>query len=448
MRLMTQKPSPHCPYPRSQLGITLIEMMIALVIGLLATGAMLKVYVDSSQLYRFNEGLARIQENGRFGLEFIRRDVRMAGFWECYRDADLTNHISPGSANYIDFDAVHITGTNGLEHNEPDEPDEPDSITFLGAGRNVGTLSSDMTAPDSALNVSSTDDFAIEEAVLISDCETADIFRVTAVDHPANEITTDELSKAYAAGSRLYRVQQTTFCIAEFADPAQRSLRQLVNPISGQTCGKEHGDDLVEGIENMQILMGEDTNTDSEGAGGDGTANRYVRPETSGLNDNSIVSVRISLLTISPANNVTTAPVPYVLNEREITPSDKYLRKVFTTTITLRNKIGLSPSPAEGTSWSELSTKEKDTVNVCWVGGVLGKENGGTGEWVVGNNRRGGGSVLFPDSTDQKDQRKTVDCMLDWDGDLPRECKEEYRNWDGNRVCISPDCEDQKCVGF
>ena len=448
MRLMTQKPSPHCPYPRSQLGITLIELMIALVIGLLATGAMLKVYVDSSQLYRFNEGLARIQENGRFGLEFIRRDVRMAGFWECYRDADLTNQISPGSANYIDFDAGHITGTNGLEHNGPDEPDEPDSITFLGAGRNVGTLSSDMTAPNSALNVSSTDDFAIEEAVLISDCETADIFRVTAVDHPAHEITTDELSKAYAAGSRLYRVQQTTFCIAEDADPAQPSLRQLVNPTSGQTCGKEHGDDLVEGIENMQILMGEDTDADSDGTGGDGTANRYVRPETSGLNVDRIVRVRISLLTISPANNVTTAPVPYFLNEREITPNDKYLRKVFTTTITLRNKTALSLSPAKGTSWSELSAKERDTVNVCWVGGVLGKENDGTGEWVVGNNSLGGSSAVDPTFDEQKDQREAVDCMLDWDGDPPRGCEGKYRNWDGNRGCISSGCEDQKCVGF
>ena len=86
--------------------------MIALVIGLLATGAMLKVYVDSSRLYRFNESLARIQENGRFGLEFIRRDARMAGFWGCYRNADLTNRISTGSDNYIDFDADDVTGTN------------------------------------------------------------------------------------------------------------------------------------------------------------------------------------------------------------------------------------------------------------------------------------------------------------------------------------------------
>ena len=47
MMLTNKKHPPHRPHPQVQQGITLIELMIALVIGLLATGAMLKVYVDS-----------------------------------------------------------------------------------------------------------------------------------------------------------------------------------------------------------------------------------------------------------------------------------------------------------------------------------------------------------------------------------------------------------------
>ena len=66
---------------RRQYGVTLVELMVALALGLLITVAMLKVYVDASGLYRFNEGLARVQENGRFALESIRRDARIAGFW-------------------------------------------------------------------------------------------------------------------------------------------------------------------------------------------------------------------------------------------------------------------------------------------------------------------------------------------------------------------------------
>ena len=342
MMLTNRKQPSHRPHPRVQQGITLIELMIALVIGLLATGAMLKVYVDSSRLYRFNEGLARIQENGRFATEFIRRDARMAGFWGCYHEANLTNRIIPGGTDYISYESSDITGTNN------DGLNSSDSITFSGAGNGVATVSSDMTSPDSTITISSAGNFELGEALLISDCETADIFQLTSIggsspsltlEHGTEGNTSAELSKAYAAGSRLYRVQQTTFCIAEGADRAQPSLRQLVNPTSDQTC-QDHGDELVEGIENMQVWFGEDTDADSEGAGGDGTANRYVPPDTGDLDMDRVVSVRISLLARSLNNNLTTELSPYYFVDQKIIPTDKRLRKVFTTTITLRNKTG------------------------------------------------------------------------------------------------------------
>ena len=336
MKLLNKQVRPHHTHPHSQLGITLIELMIALVIGLLATGAMLKVYVDSSRRYRFNEGLARIQENGRFGLEFIRRDARMAGFWGCYHGADLPNRISPGSTGYISYELNDITGTNN------DGLNSSDSITFSGAGNSVATVSSNMTSADSAIPISSTGNFELGEALLISDCETADIFQLTSIGGSSPSLTLEhaaELSKAYAAGSTLYRVQQTTFCIAEGANPTQPSLRQLVNPTSGQTC-QDHGDELVEGIENMQVLFGEDTEASDDGTNSDGTANRYLSFGADDLDMDRVVSVRIFLLARSLNDNLTTEPSPYFFVEQEPAPDDKRLRKVFTTTITLRNKSG------------------------------------------------------------------------------------------------------------
>jgi len=96
-------------------------------------------------------------------------------------------------------------------------------------------------------------------------------------------------------------------------------------------------------VENMQILYGEDTDADSEGANGDGTANRYVPIGTASLDIDRVVSVRLSLLARSLNNNLTTTPSPYTyppwVNPPTLTtPADKRLRKVFTTTITLRNK--------------------------------------------------------------------------------------------------------------
>jgi type IV pilus assembly protein PilW len=342
MTLTNKKHPPHHPHPRTQQGITLIELMIALVIGLLATGAMLKVYVDSSRLYRFNEGLARIQENGRFATEFIRRDARMAGFWGCNHEATLTNRIKTSVLDYPRYELSGITGTSGSDSNDPD------TITFSGAGRSVGKVKNDMpstTASGRDFRVISTETINTGDALLISDCDMTDIFYVTKARgrdnkrklwHKHTKNTPNSFSKAYAAGSTLYRVQQTTFCIAPGANPAQPSLRQLVNPTSGQTC-QDHGDELVEGIENMQILFGEDTDAD-----GDGTANRYLSFGASDLDMDRVVSVRISLLARSLNNNLTTEPSPYFFNGSKSTPpsDDKYLRKVFTTTITLRNKTG------------------------------------------------------------------------------------------------------------
>jgi type IV pilus assembly protein PilW len=337
MKLLNKQVPPHHTHRRSQQGVTLIELMIALVIGLLATGAMLKVYVDSSQLYRFNEGLARIQENGRFGLEFIRRDARMAGFWGCNNEANLRNLIEDDADDHPSYLFSGITSDNDSGSNGSD------SITFSGARHFVDTLRSNMGDSSHDLKVESGAGIKIRDALLISDCGRADIFVVTGIDIVGGEKNlqhTDgsgnnisfRLSKKYKANhARLHSVQQTTFCIAGGPDPAQFSLRRHVNQQDGDTCLTD-GDELVEGIEKMQILMGEDTDTD-------GIANHYVPPDP-GLDMDRVVSIRISLLAVSPNNNVTTEPAPYFFNGVSVTPNinDRYLRKVFTSTITLRNK--------------------------------------------------------------------------------------------------------------
>ena len=319
----------------------MVELMIALAIGLLVTVAMLKVYVDASRMYRFNEGLARVQENGRFALEFIRRDARVAGFWGCNSKADLKNGIKPTSDVYIKEDE-YITGT------DDDGLNDADSIIFRSATGSGALVTSDMSGPNGTITVDSV--LATGTAALISDCENGDLFEVTENDGAVLKRGADAniLSKfrAYAAGARVYEARQTTYCIADGTGKDNDgnpipSLRRLVNPKSGQTCAS-NGDELLEGIQNMQILYGEDTDADADGANGDGTANRYVAFGASDLEIDRIVSVRISLLARSINNNLTTEPAPYTFNGSSVTPAstDKFLRKVFTTTITLRNKAG------------------------------------------------------------------------------------------------------------
>jgi len=335
------KDTPECL--RRQHGVTLVELMIALALGLLITVAMLKVYVDASGLYRFNEGLARVQENGRFALEFIRRDARVAGFWGCYSETPPTNQISTTSSAWLDVAAGYIAGTNDGGLNSAD------SITFRSATDSGALVTADMSGAGDNVAVDSASNLKIDMTVLINDCENGDIFQVTGgipeelIEHAAggDTNTSPDLSKPYASGSRVYQARQSTFCIAPGADTSQPSLRRLTNPTSGKTCAS-NGHELIEGVENMQILYGEDTDADSDGANGDGTANRYVTIDTADLDVDRIVSVRLSLLARSLKNYLTTEPSPYTFNGVAVTPGDtnRYLRKVFTTTITLRNKAG------------------------------------------------------------------------------------------------------------
>ena len=332
-------------YPafRRQRGVTLVEMMVALAIGLLVTVAMLKVYVDASRMYRFNEGLARVQENGRFALEFIRRDARVAGFWGCNSDAPLPPGIATGSNAYIDVDAGDIAGTSD------DGLNGADSVTFRSATGSGALVTADMSGTDGTITVDSASALATGTAALISDCENGDLFQITGISGTvlahgagASANVSPNLNKAYTAGARVYEARQATFCIGPGADPAQPALRRLVNPSPGQTCAS-NGDELLEGVENMQIEYGEDTDADADGANGDGTANRYVTFDVDDEFDSDrIVSVRISVLARSINNNLTTEPSPYTFNGITVTPgsTDKYLRKVFTTTVTLRNKAG------------------------------------------------------------------------------------------------------------
>ena len=82
-----------------QRGLTLIELMVAMAIGLVVMATMVKVYVDSSRLYRFNDEFSQMQANGRFALEFLRRDARLTGFWGCNQDIDVVNQIKASHYN-------------------------------------------------------------------------------------------------------------------------------------------------------------------------------------------------------------------------------------------------------------------------------------------------------------------------------------------------------------
>lgn len=63
-----------------QTGLSLVELMVALVVGLLLLGGVIEIFVANKQTYRVADASARIQENARFATEILGRYLRIAGY--------------------------------------------------------------------------------------------------------------------------------------------------------------------------------------------------------------------------------------------------------------------------------------------------------------------------------------------------------------------------------
>ncbi|MCB1919533.1 MAG: PilW family protein [Candidatus Competibacteraceae bacterium] len=64
-----------------QRGFTMVEILVALVISLFLVAGVIQLFIGSKQTYRGYDALSRIQENGRFALEAMARDIRMARYF-------------------------------------------------------------------------------------------------------------------------------------------------------------------------------------------------------------------------------------------------------------------------------------------------------------------------------------------------------------------------------
>jgi len=96
-----------CPRKQSA-GLSLIELMVAMTIGLLLVIGMIQIFSASRATYQMQDGVARIQENGRFITQFVQKQFRMGGFMGCGSDLErnrqltFVNHLDTYAGNTVD----------------------------------------------------------------------------------------------------------------------------------------------------------------------------------------------------------------------------------------------------------------------------------------------------------------------------------------------------------
>ncbi|MEN5060437.1 prepilin-type N-terminal cleavage/methylation domain-containing protein [Luteimonas sp. TWI1416] len=88
-------------------GMALVELMIAMVLGLLVVGAAFAIFLSNQRSYTANEDLNRIQENARIALDLIARDIRAAGGAAC----SSASEVASSNSNALLFRDTPITGS-------------------------------------------------------------------------------------------------------------------------------------------------------------------------------------------------------------------------------------------------------------------------------------------------------------------------------------------------
>ena len=104
--MRTKGPRTHgLPLARAQIGVSLVEVMVALTMGLFVVGGAAAIYLANRNSFATVENVARVEENARFAAELLARDIREAGNSPCGGAMTTANLVSStASRNWAGWD--------------------------------------------------------------------------------------------------------------------------------------------------------------------------------------------------------------------------------------------------------------------------------------------------------------------------------------------------------
>ncbi|ORU90201.1 MAG: hypothetical protein A6F71_04335 [Cycloclasticus sp. symbiont of Poecilosclerida sp. M] len=346
----------------NQQGITLVELMVAMVIGLILIAGVSQIFISTQKTYRITEEHSRLQENTRFGFQFITKDVREAGYTGC-RAIEEMNVQTVAQAPVPNYDKDSTISGNEATSLTVWAPvlnasiatttiGGTDTITIQKGSSCGATLTVPMLSSDAVIQISAANSCNLkkDDTLMISDCQDAHIFKATTVSsgspqtitHTVDKNTGGSLclnqagigtgvcgtgnAKLYGSDSELLQLTSLTYYIRK-GEGGRNALWAYDN-----TAGKAR--ELIEGVENMQIKYGVDTT-------GDDIIDVYQTANDVGAAANwgNVISAEISLLVETQADNLTTDKLIYTYNGATVTSPDNRLRRVFTTVVGIRNRV-------------------------------------------------------------------------------------------------------------
>lgn len=304
-----------------QRGFSLMEMMVALTVGLILIAGTGQILMSGKQSFNAQEGMSNLQDAARFGFFFLQRDIRMAGYPRIEANtlpAFNAGGTTDGGGNATDQIEVQFQSRSDCLGREV--------IAGCSIDCPVGCPNADtVTTPISAAACTNGVD-PINPAICCPAAATCSA-ACAPLGNPKN---TYVRNRYYVeAQNRVDRagvpvVSGRLLC---------RSFR--VNGIGTQLNEIAGGPQpLVEGIETLQLLYGADTDTPI-----DGFANRYIRADQV-ADWTRVVSVRVGMLasTLEGIDTQSSAQDYVVLDAPLLQRTDALRRRVFVSTLEVRNR--------------------------------------------------------------------------------------------------------------
>ena len=316
--------------PATQSGFSMIELLVAMGLGVLLLLGVLTVFDSSREGTRVQEAIASVQDTGRIAMDFINRDFRNADFAGCVNDKSrVRNLVTGGSADYATFfNSGGVTGTDNASSLTIDGKavvDGSSTVRIVGAQPACdGITSLDSSAADEDDPLAFRNSCAIDPGtvLLVSNCQFGDIFVKTNAASESNIKHDTTAVGGLANSSALF---QTTY--REEAQVLMPFVRQYFISDNGRGSNSLYRIDngvrqeLVPNVQDFQVVYGSDTSNPADGA-----ADEFA---TAPADWSQVVSARVSI-TVRSQNELNGNPVT----------------RTYSSTSSIRNRLILSEANA------------------------------------------------------------------------------------------------------
>ena len=368
-------------------GVSLVELLIAMSLGLILLGGMIAVFSGNKRSSELNTAMANMQENARFALSALGQGIRMSGYQGCLDPMQSmmkvksvnspvpTNGFNTDGELRHNFNQTSSTGAVVVSSAQWTPPISggfiPPVINPAIPGTHVLSVQygsrtqsrladvlniGGVPSPNGPIATVDNLALAIGDLALIANCDNVDLFTVSdtslldngqLLEHAAPFNTDGQLDALYGlpqniALTRVMRFISHIYYIADTGLENEngdqiRALYQQSYPYNDATNPPT---EVIQGVENMRLSFGiQDNNT-----------LRYVTADSPLFDPARVVSVQVGIImtswdSIAEQDDMNT----YVIAGQSIPPSensidgnthaaDRRYRLVYNTTIKVRNR--------------------------------------------------------------------------------------------------------------